>query len=64
MMDLDFVVEIMTVVCIVLVVVTLEVMAYSIAKTINETSDDYLKRKLKECQGEHADGKTDEEKTK
>lgn len=54
---MDFVVKIMTAVCIVVVVVTLEVMAFSIAKTIVETSDDGLKRKLKERQGEHADSK-------
>ena len=59
---MDFVVKIMTAVCIVVVVVTLEVMAFSIAKTIVETSDDDMKRKLKERQGEHADSKTDEEK--
>lgn len=62
---MDFVVKIMTAVCIVVVVVTLEVMAFSIAKTIVETSDDYLKRKLKERQGEPSDSKekeTDEEK--
>ena len=52
----------MTAVCIVVVVVTIEVMAFSIAKTIVDTSDDGLKRKLKERQGEHADSKTDEEK--
>lgn len=62
---MDFVVKIMTAVCIVVVVVTLEVMAFSIAKTIVDTSDDGLKRKLKERQGEHSDSKdkeTDEEK--
>ena len=53
----------MTAVCIVVVVVTLEVMAFSIAKTIVETSDDDMKRKLKERQGEQPDSKeTDEEK--
>ena len=41
---MDFVVKIMTAVCIVVVVVTLEVMAFSIAKTIVETSDDDMKR--------------------
>ena len=60
---MDFVVKIMTAVCIVVVVVTLEVMAFSIAKTIVETSDDDMKRKLKERQGEQPDSKeTDEEK--
>jgi uncharacterized membrane protein YgaE (UPF0421/DUF939 family) len=57
---MDFVVKIMTAVCIVVVVVTLEVMAFSIAKTIVETSDDYLKRKLKERRGEHSDDKEKE----
>ena len=59
---MDFVVKIMTAVCIVVVVVTLEVMAFSIAKPIVETSDDDMKRKLKERRGEHSDSKTEEEK--
>ena len=59
---MDLVVKIMTAAYIVVVVVALEVMAFSIAKTIVDTSDDGLKRKLKERQGEHADSKTDEEK--
>ncbi len=45
---MDFVVKIMTAVCIVVVVVTIEVMAFSIAKTIVETSDEDLKRTDKE----------------
>lgn len=49
---MDFVVKIMTAVCIVVVVVTLEVMAFSIAKTIVETSDDYIDGKTKERTGE------------
>lgn len=61
-MMMDFVVKILTVACIVVVVVTLEVMAFSIAKTIVETSDDYLKRKLKERRGEHSDNKDDDKK--
>ena len=64
MMDLDFVVEIMTAVCIVVVVVALEVMAFSLAQTIIETSDDYLERKLKERRGEHADSKDKETEEK
>ena len=59
---MDYVVKILTVACIVVVVVTLEVMAFSIAKTIVETSDDYLKRKLKERRGEHSDNKEDDKK--
>ena len=59
---MDLVVKIMTAVCIVVVVVTLEVMAFSIAKTIVETSDDDMKRKLKERRGEHSESKTEEEK--
>lgn len=59
-MMMDFVVKIMTAVCIVVVVVTLEVMAFSIAKTIVETSDDYLKRKLKERRGEQDKEKEDD----
>ena len=62
MMDLDFVVEIMTAVCIVVVVVALEVMAFSLAQTIIETSDDYLERKLKERRGEHSDKETENNK--
>ena len=49
---MDFVVKIMTAVCIVVVVVTFEVMAFSIAKTIVETSDDYIDGKTKERTGE------------
>ena len=64
MMDLDFVVEIMTAVCIVVVVVALEVMAFSLAQTIIETSDDYLERKLKERRGEHSDSKDKETENK
>ena len=52
---MDFVVEIMTAVCIVVVVVALEVMSFSLAQTIIETSDEYLERKLKERLGEHSD---------
>ena len=52
---MDFVVEIMTAVCIVVVVVALEVMSFSLAQTIIETSDEYLERKLKERRGEHSD---------
>ena len=51
---MDFVVKIMTAVCIVVVVVTLEVMAFSIAKTIVDTSNDYMEKKLKERRGEHS----------
>ena len=61
---MDFVVEIMTAVCIVVVVVALEVMSFSLAQTIIETSDEYLERKLKERRGEHSDkDKEIEEKT-
>ena len=49
---MDFVVKIMTAVCIVVVVVTLEMMAFSIAKTIVETSDDDIDGKTKERTGE------------
>ena len=52
---MDFMVEIMTAVCIVVVVVALEVMSFSLAQTIIETSDEYLERKLKERRGEHSD---------
>ena len=52
---MDFVVEIMTAVCIVVMVVALEVMSFSLAQTIIETSDEYLERKLKERRGEHSD---------
>ena len=58
---MDFVVKIMTAVCIV-VVVTLEVMAFSIAKTIVETSNDYMEKKLKERRGEHSDDKENDKK--
>ena len=61
---MDFMVEIMTAVCIVVVVVALEVMSFSLAQTIIETSDEYLERKLKERRGEHSDkDKEIEEKT-
>ena len=62
---IDFVVEIMTAVCIVVVVVALEVMSFSLAQTIIETSDEYLERKLKERRGEHSanNGKDIEEKS-
>ena len=59
---MDFVVKIMTVACIVVVVVTLEVMAFSIAKTIVETSNDYMEKKLKERRGEHSDDKENDKK--
>ena len=59
---MDFVVKIMTAVCIVVVVVTLEVMAFSIAKTIVETSNDYMEKKLKERRGEHSDDKENDKK--
>lgn len=57
---MDFVVKIMAAACIVVVVVTLEVMAFSIAKTIVDTSDDGLNRKLKERRGEQDKGKEDD----
>ena len=61
---MDFMVEIMTAVCIVVVVVALEVMSFSLAQTIIESSDEYLERKLKERRGEHSDkDKEIEEKT-
>ncbi len=49
---MDFVVKIMAAACIVVVVVALEVIAFSIAKTIVETSDDYIDKKIKERTGE------------
>ncbi len=50
---MDFVVKIMAAACIVVVVVALEVIAFSIAKTIVETSDDYIDKKIKERTGEN-----------
>ncbi len=57
---MDFVVKIMAAACIVVVVVALEVMAFSLAQTIIETSDEYLDKKLKERRGEHSENKDKE----
>ena len=64
-MTLDFIIKLAAVIAFVVIIVALEVVAMSVAEIIIETSDDDMKRKLKERQGEHSDSKnkeTDEEK--
>ena len=51
MIQIDDVIAITTGICAVVVIVVLELLVYNIAMMFNETSDDYLDKKVKERTG-------------